>query len=211
MLAICSLPYLAGAQRKSTSAPVSNQVADKKSYDPSTYASLQWRLVGPFRGGRSNTVTGIPDNNNLYYMGTAGGGVWRTQDAGSTWDCISDGYFGGSIGAVAVAPSDHNVLYVGEGEQTIRGNVSSGWGLWRSTDAGKTWKSIGLKESYHIGRIRVHPTNPDLVYVAAMGNLWKPNDMRGVYRSTDGGRTWQRILFESNEARCRGRARAPGG
>ena len=200
MLAICSLPYLAGAQRKSTSAPVSNQVADKKSYDPSTYASLQWRLVGPFRGGRSNTVTGIPDNNNLYYMGTAGGGVWRTQDAGSTWDCISDGYFGGSIGAVAVAPSDHNVLYVGEGEQTIRGNVSSGWGLWRSTDAGKTWKSIGLKESYHIGRIRVHPTNPDLVYVAAMGNLWKPNDMRGVYRSTDGGRTWQRILFESNEA-----------
>lgn len=133
-------------------------------------------------------------------MGTAGGGVWRTQDGGQTWHCVSDGYFGGSIGAVAVAKSDPNVIYAGEGEQTVRGNVSSGWGLWRSTDAGKSWKHIGLKASEHIGRIRVHPQNPDLVYVAAMGNLWKPSDERGVYRSKDGGTTWERILFESDKA-----------
>lgn len=161
---------------------------------------MKWRLVGPFRGGRAGTVTGVNNNPNLYYMGTAGGGVWRTQDGGNTWNCISDGYFGGSIGAVAIAESDPNVIYVGEGEETVRGNVSSGRGLWRSTDAGSTWESIGLKESEHIGRIRVHPENPDMVYVAAMGNLWKPNDMRGVYRSKDGGKNWERILFESDKA-----------
>ncbi len=169
-------------------------------FNQSLYEGLQWRLVGPFRGGRAGTVVGVAGNPNLYYMGTAGGGVWRTMDGGNTWTCISDGYFGGSIGAVEVAPSDPNVIYVGEGEQTVRGNVSSGRGLWRSTDAGETWKFIGLKESEHIGRIRVHPQNPDLVYVAAMGNLWKPNDMRGVYRSKDGGTTWERILFESDKA-----------
>ena len=155
--------------------------------DSEFYEGMQWRLVGPFRGGRAGTVTGVPGKDKLYYMGTAGGGVWRSADGGQTWRCISDGFFGGSIGSVAVAPSDPNVLYVGEGEQTVRGNVSSGRGLWRSTDAGKTWTSIGLNDSEHIGRIRVHPRDPDLVYVAAMGNLWKPSAQRGVYRSRDGG------------------------
>ena len=169
-------------------------------YDQTLFEGLQWRQVGPFRGGRAGTVSGVPGQPNLYYIGTAGGGVWRTQDAGTSWQCISDGYFGGSIGALAVSESDPNVIYVGEGEQTVRGNVSSGRGLWRSTDAGKTWSSIGLAGSEHIGRIRIHPTNPDLVYVAAMGNLWKPNPVRGVYRSKDGGRTWERILFESEKA-----------
>lgn len=161
---------------------------------------MEWRLVGPFRGGRAGTATGVIGNRNLYYMGTAGGGVWRTLDAGQTWECISDGSFGGSIGAVAVSPSDPNVLYVGEGEQTVRGNVSSGWGMWRSTDAGKSWTHIGLKNSEHISRIRIHPENPDLVYVAAMGNLWKPNEERGVFRSEDGGKTWEKILYESDKA-----------
>lgn len=170
------------------------------SFDESLYNGLQWRLVGPFRGGRAGTVTGVGTAPNLYYMGTAGGGVWKTEDSGASWQCISDGFFGGSIGAVAVSESDPNVLYVGEGEQTVRGNVSSGWGIWRSTDAGNTWKHIGLKGTEHIGRIRVHPQNPDWVYVAAMGNLWKPNDERGVYRSKDGGTTWERILFESDKA-----------
>ncbi len=169
-------------------------------HDPVLYESMTWRLVGPFRGGRAGTVTGVPGTPGLYYMGTAGGGVWRTKDGGGTWSCISDGYFGGSIGAVAVAESDPNVIYAGEGEQTVRGNVSSGRGLWRSTDAGKSWTSIGLEESEHIGRIRVHPTDPDLVYVAAMGNLWKPNAMRGVYRSRDGGENWEKVLYESDEA-----------
>lgn len=170
------------------------------SFDQSLYSGMRWRELGPFRGGRSCTVAGVRGNSNVYYMGTVGGGVWKTEDAGQTWFNITDAYFGGSIGAVAVAESDPNVIYVGEGEQTVRNNVSSGWGVWKSTDAGKTWKHIGLRESRHISRIRIHPKNPDLVYVAAMGELWKSSDMRGVYRSKDGGATWQRILFASKDA-----------
>lgn len=171
-----------------------------QTYDPSLYSSMEWRLVGPFRGGRAGTVSGVVGNPNLYYMGTAGGGVWKSEDAGGTWESISDGFFGGSIGAVAVSQSDPNILYVGEGEQTLRGNVSSGHGLWKSTDAGKSWKFIGLRGSEHIARIRIHPTNPDVVYVAAIGNLWKPNETRGVYRSRDGGTSWERILYVSDKA-----------
>jgi len=170
------------------------------SIDESLYNGMEWRSIGPFRGGRAGTATGVIDNPNLYYMGTAGGGVWKTTDAGSTWECISDGYFGGSIGAVTVSESDPNVIYVGEGEQTLRGNVSSGNGIWKSLDAGETWKFIGLEGSEHISRIRVHPKNPDLVYVAAIGNLWKPNETRGVYRSTDGGDSWEKILYVSDKA-----------
>lgn len=169
-------------------------------FDVSLYAGMQWRELGPFRGGRSCTATGVRGNPNVYYMGSTGGGVWKTEDAGQTWFNITDAYFGGTIGAVAVAESDPNVVYVGEGEQTVRNNVSSGWGVWKSTDAGKSWKHIGLRESRHISRIRIHPKNPDLVYVAAMGDLWKSSDMRGVYRSKDGGITWERILFASKDA-----------
>lgn len=169
-------------------------------YKEALYNSLEWRLVGPFRGGRAGTVTGVTSDDDLYYMGTAGGGVWKTSDAGNTWECISDGYFGGSIGAVAVSESDPNVLYVGEGEQTLRGNVSSGNGLWKSMDAGKTWAFIGLEGSEHISRIRIHPKDPNVVYVAAIGNLWKPNETRGVYRSKDGGKNWEKILYVSNKA-----------
>ncbi|MEX0274276.1 MAG: glycosyl hydrolase [Flavobacteriaceae bacterium] len=182
------------AQRKRTKGEMA------KDYPESLYNSMEWRLVGPFRGGRAGTVSGVPDNPNLYYMGTAGGGVWKTTDAGNTWSCISDGYFGGSIGAINVSESDPNVIYVGEGEQTLRGNVSSGNGIWKSMDAGETWKFIGLEGSEHISRIRVHPNNPDLVYVAAIGNLWKPNQIRGVFRSKDGGQSWEKILYESDKA-----------
>ena len=177
-----------------------NNTANTEIYKESLYNSVEWRLVGPFRGGRSGTATGVLGNPNLYYMGTAGGGVWKTTDAGNTWSCISDGYFGGSIGAVAVSESDPNVIYVGEGEQTLRGNVSSGKGLWKSVDAGATWKFIGLEGSEHIARIRIHPTNPDVVYVAAIGNLWKANETRGVFRSKNGGETWEKILYESDKA-----------
>ena len=183
-------------------------IAQKKSvassttltFDPSIYSGIRWRELGPFRGGRSCTVTGVPGHPNLYYFGTVGGGVWRTKDAGQTWENITDNYFGGTIGAVAVAESDPNVIYVGEGEQTLRNNVSSGWGMWKSTDAGASWKHIGLSDSRHIARIRIHPKNPDVVYVAAMGNLWKPNEMRGVYKSTDGGATWKRVLYINDTA-----------
>lgn len=169
-------------------------------YDEFYYNSMKWRLVGPFRGGRAGTVAGVPHNDNTYYMGTAGGGVWKSQDGGNSWFCISDGFFGGSIGAVAVSESDPNVLYVGEGEQTVRGNVSSGNGLWRSTDAGANWTSIGLPGTEHIGRIKVHPTNPDIAYVAAMGNLWIPNKERGLYRTKDGGKSWEKVLYVSDKA-----------
>ncbi len=193
LLLICFTIHPAEAQRK-------KKAPREPAFDASLYDSMKWRLVGPFRGGRAGTVTGVVGNPNLYYMGTAGGGVWKTEDAGSSWSCISDGYFGGSIGAVAVSESDPNIIYVGEGEQTLRGNVSSGNGLWKSTDAGKTWQFIGLKGSEHIARIRIHPTNPDIVYVAAIGNLWIPNETRGVYRSTDGGQNWEKVLYVSDKA-----------
>jgi photosystem II stability/assembly factor-like uncharacterized protein len=181
------------AQRKNTKN--SNITYQEKLYD-----GMEWRLVGPFRGGRAGTVTGVNNNPDLYYMGTAGGGVWKTVNAGNSWECISDGYYGGSIGTVAVAESDPNIIYVGEGEQTLRGNVSSGHGLWKSLDAGETWKFIGLEGSEHIARIRIHPKNPDILYVAAIGNLWKPNETRGVYRSVDGGDNWEKILYVSDKA-----------
>lgn len=177
-----------------------NNTSGNFAVDESLYNTMQWRLVGPFRGGRAGTVQGVVGNPNLYYMGTAGGGVWKSADGGNSWSCISDGYFGGSIGAIAVAQSDPNVIYVGEGEQTVRGNVSSGNGLWRSTDAGESWNFIGLKKTEHIGRMIVHPENPDMIYVAAMGNLWIPNEERGLYRSKNGGKTWEKILYVSDKA-----------
>jgi photosystem II stability/assembly factor-like uncharacterized protein len=170
------------------------------SYKDSLYNGMEYRSIGPFRGGRAGTVSGVANNPNRYYMGTAGGGVWKTNDAGNTWESISDNFFGGSIGALAVSESDPNIIYVGEGEQTLRGNVSSGKGLWKSLDAGETWSFIGLKNSEHISRIRIHPKNPDLIYVAAIGNLWKPNETRGVFRSKDGGQNWSKILYVSDKA-----------
>jgi len=174
--------------------------AQEVSYDESLYDALEWRNIGPFRGGRSAAVTGVPGKPDLYYAGAAGGGVWRTEDGGQTWENISDGHFGGSIGAVAVAESDPNVIYVGGGEVTVRGNVSYGYGLWKSVDAGKNWEHIGLENSRHVPRIRIHPKNPDVVYAAVMGDLYKPTEERGVYRSTDGGDTWEKILFANENA-----------
>src|SRR5688500_1847749 len=132
--------------------------------DPAHFKALKWREIGPFRGGRSAAVTGIPSQPNTYYFGSVGGGVWKTTDGGESWSAVSDGYFGGAIGAVAVSESDPNVVYVGTGEKTVRGNVSHGDGMWKSSDAGKTWKHVGLGDSRHIPRVRVHPRNPDLVY-----------------------------------------------
>ena len=177
-----------------------NTLAD---IDPATFPdhlrALEWREVGPYRGGRSAAVTGIPSDRDTYYMGATGGGVWKTDNGGGHWENVSDGYFGGSVGAVAVSSWDPNVVYVGLGEKTVRGNVSPGDGVWRSTDAGDTWKKLGLEDSQHISRIRIHPKNPDHVYLAAMGHLFGPNETRGVYRSTDGGDSWERILFVSDD------------
>ncbi len=168
--------------------------------DTSVYSALEYRLVGPFRGGRSAAVTGVPGQPDLFYMGSTGGGVWRTNNGGKAWENISDGFFGGSIGAVEVAKSDPNVIYVGGGEKTLRGNVSSGYGIWKTVDAGKTWHQMGLKNSRHVPRIRVHPTNADIVYAGVLGNIYKPTKERGVYKSTDGGKTWRQTLFANADA-----------
>ena len=172
---------------------------NNQGYAPSVYQALEYRNIGPFRGGRSAAVTGVPGQPMTFYFGGTGGGTWKTTNGGQSWSNISDGYFGGSIGAVAVSAWDPNVIYVGGGEKTVRGNVSSGYGMWKSTDAGKTWNSIGLSDSRHIARIRIHPRNPELVYAAVMGHLSGPNDQRGVYRSKDGGTTWERVHFVSSE------------
>jgi photosystem II stability/assembly factor-like uncharacterized protein len=158
-------------------------------------AALEWREVGPYRGGRSAAVAGIPEDRGTYYFGATGGGVWKTEDGGTAWKSVSDGFFGGSIGAVAVSEWDPNVVYAGTGEKTVRGNVSHGDGMWKSTDAGRTWTHVGLADSRHIPRVRIHPKDPELVYAAALGHLFGPNEERGVYRSKDGGATWERVLF----------------
>ncbi|MDH4018227.1 MAG: hypothetical protein OEU84_01375, partial [Xanthomonadales bacterium] len=168
-------------------------------WDESQLEGLKWREVGPYRGGRSAAVTGIPQDRETFYFGSTGGGVWKTTNGGGKWENVSDGFFGGSIGAVAVSSWDPNVIYVGAGEKTVRGNVSVGNGIWKSTDAGRTWSHSGLKDSQRIPRIRIHPKNPDIVYAAAMGSLFGPNDERGVFRSIDGGKNWQKILYVNDE------------
>ena len=188
------------AQRNKKARPAASTESQTVSYDESLYKALEYRSIGPYRGGRSAAVTGVAGKPNLFYFGATGGGVWRTTDGGSSYENISDGFFGGSIGAVTVSEYDNNVIYVGGGEVTVRGNVSYGYGMWKSVDAGKTWAQIGLENSRHIPRIRVHPKNPDLVYAAVMGDLFKASDERGVYRSKDGGNSWERVLFANADA-----------
>ncbi len=198
LLLICllasALPAFSQKNKNKTTAGAA-PVAVAPAFSESLYNALEWRCVGPFRGGRSAAVTGVAGRPNLFYFGSTGGGVWRTTDGGRSWENISDGFFGGSVGSVEVAPSDPNVIYAGGGEVTVRGNVSAGSGLWKSEDAGKTWKQAGLKDSRHIPRIRIYPDNPDIVYAAVLGDLFKSSSERGVFRSRDGGTTWQKILF----------------
>jgi len=170
--------------------------------DADPFKALQWRLIGPFRGGRSTAVAGVASQPMVYYFGGTGGGVWKTTDGGINWEPITDGsVFGtGSVGAIGLSDSDPNTIYVGMGESPIRGNVSHGDGVYKSTDAGKTWKRVGLEDTLQISRIRVNPKNPDIVYVAAQGHVWAPNAERGVFRSKDGGKTWQKIFYRSDKA-----------
>ena len=163
--------------------------------DPKAYGAMKWRLIGPFRGGRAITVAGVLSEPNTYYFGAVSGGVWKTTDGGNTWDPLFDKQPISSIGAIAVADSDPNVIYAGSGEACIRGNISYGDGVYKSTDAGKTWSNIGLRDTRHIGAVIVHPTNPDIVYVAALGHTYGPNSDRGIFRTRDGGRTWEKVLY----------------
>jgi photosystem II stability/assembly factor-like uncharacterized protein len=182
-------------------APRNTAQAQQKGYDAGLLKGLQWRSIGPFRGGRSTAVAGVSSQQNTFYFGATGGGVWKTNDGGINWEPISDEYFKtGSVGAIGISESDPNVVYVGMGESPIRGNVSHGDGVYKSTDAGKTWKHIGLEDTRQIARVRVNPRNPDIVYVAALGHVFGPNEQRGVFRSTDGGKNWQKVLYRSNKA-----------
>ncbi|MFI5228134.1 MAG: WD40/YVTN/BNR-like repeat-containing protein, partial [Gemmatimonadales bacterium] len=159
---------------------------------------VRWREIGPYRGGRSVAATGNPSRPNEFWMGTPGGGVFKSINAGQSWAPVTDKYFGGTIGAIAVAPSAPDVVYVGGGEYPIRGNVSHGDGVWKTTDGGKSWSFMGLGDTQQIADIVVNPTNPDLVYVGALGHVWAPNAERGVFRSKDGGKTWEKILFRND-------------
>jgi photosystem II stability/assembly factor-like uncharacterized protein len=173
----------------------------QSTYDEALYKAMKWRCIGPYRGGRVTAVTGIPSLPHTYYLGATGGGVWKSEDGGLDWKPVSDGFFNtGSVGAIAVSEWDHNVVYVGMGEAPIRGNVSHGDGMYKSTDAGKTWAHIGLSDTSQISRVRIHPRDPDLVYVAALGHIYGSNENRGVFRSKDGGITWEKVLFRSNKA-----------
>jgi photosystem II stability/assembly factor-like uncharacterized protein len=192
MMMLCISSLVASAQKKKAEP----QVPVKPSPD-SLFSNLKWRNIGPFRGGRANAVSGVVGNDQKFYAGYTGGGLWTTEDGGINWENISDGYFTvGSIGEIAVSESDPNVVYVGSGEHAVRGVMTSyGDGVYKSTDAGKTWKNIGLEKTRHISDIAIHPSNPDLVYVAGQGTVHGPNNDRGVFKSTDGGSTWKKVLY----------------
>jgi photosystem II stability/assembly factor-like uncharacterized protein len=166
--------------------------------DPSLYSALRWRMVGPFRAGRVNAVAGATGQPNTFYFGSVGGGVWKTDNSGRTWTPIFDNVSVASIGAIAVAPSNPDRLYVGTGEADLRDSIQFGDGMYRSADGGKTWKHIGLETTRQIGRVIVHPHDPNTVFVAALGHVYGPHADRGVYRSKDGGATWQKVLYKGD-------------
>jgi len=197
------LPGLLAAQKKQS--PV------LPAADSTFYTALKYRLIGPFRGGRADAVSGGIHNKHLFYFGATGGGLWKTTDGGNNWKNVSDGWFGGGIGAVAVAPSDENIVYAGEGESTLRNNVSENLGgIWRSDNGGRSWHNLGLKDARHIARIVIHPRDPDIVWVAVEGHLFGPNPERGVYKTTDGGKSWRRVLFVNEQTACSDVVMEPG-
>src|SRR5580658_8080520 len=176
----------------------SDQTADDESDKPEEkpFKGMKYRLIGPFRGGRSLTAAGIPGDPTTYYFGATGGGVWKSTDGAMTWSSVFDKEGSGSIGSLAVANSDNNTIYVGTGEGCIRGNISHGDGVYKSLDAGKTWKNVGLHDSRAIGKVIINPNNPDIVFVAALGHPYGPNTERGIFRTTDGGKTWEKVLYK---------------
>ena len=202
-----SLPSVAGLLFLCVAIPterlVAEQELDNVVYDPSLYDALQYRLIGPFRGGRVTAVSGVREQKHTFYMGSTGGGVWKTTDGGERWLNVSDGFFeAGSIGSVAVAESDPSIIYVGTGSSAIRGNVSAGIGMYKSTDAAKTWTHVGLRDGGQIGDIQVHPENADVAFAGVLGHAFGPNEERGVFRTKDGAKTWEKVLFVSNRTGC---------
>src|SRR5229473_1084692 len=205
-LLLVSLAFGQASKPAKTAKPAPSQPASAQKtsaaatqLDEKLFSAMKWRQVGPFRGGRVLAVTGVPGEPNVFYFGAAAGGVWKSTDAGANWAPIFDKEQIASIGSIAVSPSDHNVIYVGTGEACIRGNISYGNGVYKSLDGGKTWKNIGLKDTRHIGAVIVHPRDPNIVFVAALGHAYGPNEERGIFRTTDGGATWQKVLYKDTK------------
>src|SRR5436853_2123837 len=200
-LSIAILLALACATYVGTQSPPAGQGGRSTSSAAGLFANLKWRSIGPNRGGRSIAAAGSSSRPLEYYFGATGGGLWKTDDGGISWNPVTDGQIrSSSVGAVAVSESNPSIVFVGMGEVQLRGNVMQGDGVYKSMDAGTTWSHVGLADTQAIGRIRIHPTNPDIVYVAALGHPFAPNPERGVFRSKDGGKSWQKILFRSNKA-----------
>src|SRR5712692_2227463 len=193
-------PRPAARPAPSAPRPGSGQAPLMAGVDPALFKGLKYRLIGPSRGGRVTTVTGVPSQPRTFYMGVASGGVFRTTDGGANWVPITDGKVPlGSTGSIAVADSDPNVIYLGTGSDDVRSNVSTGRGMYKTTDAGQTWKFIGLYNAGQIGSVRIHPTNPNIVWASAQGDAFKSNSDRGVFKPTDGGQTWRKVLFISDQ------------
>jgi photosystem II stability/assembly factor-like uncharacterized protein len=190
-------PCVAAGLSATNLIPVMNA---QQTVSPGLYSGLRWRMIGPFRGGRVNAVSGVPGQPNTFYFGSVGGGLWKSFNAGRTWSPVFDGQPIASIGAIGVAPSNPNIVYVGSGEADMRSQISFGNGVYRSADAGKTWRHVGLDNTRQIGRVLVDPTNPDTVFVAALGHAYGASPDRGIYRSRDGGASWQKVLFKSDSA-----------
>ena len=167
--------------------------------NPAIVGGMKWRQIGPFRGGRVLAVAGVPGDPNTYYFGAVAGGIFKSTNGGLSWTPTFDHQSVSSIGAIAVADPIHNVLYAGSGEACLRGNISYGDGVYKSTDAGQTWKNVGLKDTRHIGAVIIDPRNPDIVLVAALGHAWGPNSERGVFRTADGGKSWQKVLYKDDD------------
>src|SRR6266568_4809751 len=173
-------------------------IARAQQIPDSLYSGMKWRMIGPFRGGKVNAVAGVPGNPGVYYFGANGGGVWKTTDGGTVWKPIFDEEPVASIGALTLAPSNPNIIYVGSGENNLYADITYGNGVYKSNDAGATWQHLGLEDTRHIARILIDPRNPDIVLVAAMGHSFGPNEERGVFRSADGGRSWKKVLYKDD-------------
>ena len=212
LAALTVAPAFAGAQARPATAAARPAAAPApaSAFDSSAFAALRWREIGPYRGGRSAAVTGSVARPDEYWMGTTGGGVFRSSDGGRTWLPVTDKYYGGSIGAIAVDESNPDVVYVGTGEAPIRGNVTHGDGAWKTTDGGKTWTHLGLTETRQIARIRIDPTNPKRLWLAALGNVFMPTRERGIYRSEDAGATWKQVFFRDDSTGAVDLALEPG-
>jgi photosystem II stability/assembly factor-like uncharacterized protein len=179
-----------------TAAEGDSEAEESSKPEEKAFKGMKYRMIGPFRGGRSLTAAGIPGDPTTYYFGATGGGVWKSTDGAMSWSPVFDKEGTSAIGSIAVASSNHNVLFVGTGEACIRGNISHGDGVYRSLDSGKTWKNVGLRDSRAIGKVIINPTNPDIVFVAALGHPYGSNTERGIFRTIDGGKTWEKVLYK---------------